>query len=162
MAEYKKYRDLIIHSSIFDVDRCIGQHINNKAEAIQILLTQDALSALYERLDILAEELRFADLLFRLGNKDSATVIYRGERDTTQSRRERDVPQFFLKSYSIRNVGYRYRRFQNFPRNQKSKLLGKKFYASKLGKCPRFGNTTKNATAPAATPPAFGATTKSE
>lgn len=75
VADYKKYRDLIIHSVPFDVDKGIGQHVTTKADVIQILLTQEALSALYERLCILEEELKYADLLFRIGNEEDARVI---------------------------------------------------------------------------------------
>ena len=92
VADYKKYRDLIIHCVPYDVEKGIGQHITTKAEAVQILLTKDALSALYERLCILNDELIHADLLFRLGSEEGAKAIYPHERDPSRVRRERDVP----------------------------------------------------------------------
>jgi hypothetical protein len=93
VSDYKKYRDIIIHSVPFDVDKGIGQHITTRADAQQILLTKEALSALYERLCILSEELIHADLLFRLGSETGAKAIYPYERDPSRVRRERDVPQ---------------------------------------------------------------------
>jgi hypothetical protein len=92
VADYKKYRDLIIHCVPYDVEKGIGQHITTKAEAVQILLSKDALSALYERLCILNDELIHADLLFRLGSEEGARAIYPHERDPSRIRRERDVP----------------------------------------------------------------------
>jgi hypothetical protein len=92
VMEYKKYRDLIIHCVPYDVDKGIGQHITTKAEAVQILLTKEALSALYERLCIFNEELVYADLLFRLGSEEGAKAIYPHSHDPSQLRRGRDVP----------------------------------------------------------------------
>jgi hypothetical protein len=92
VADYKKYRDLIIHCVPYDVDRGIGQHLTTKAEAVQILLTKEALGALYERLCILNEELVHADLLFRLGSTEGAKAVYPRVADPLQLRRERDVP----------------------------------------------------------------------
>ena len=92
VADYKKYRDLIIHCVPYDVDKGIGQHMTTKAEAVQILLTKEALSALYDRLCILNEELVFADLLFRLGSATGAKAIYPDVADLLRLRRERDVP----------------------------------------------------------------------
>jgi hypothetical protein len=92
VMEYKKYRDLIVHCVPYDVDKGIGQHITTKAEAVQILLTKEALVALYERLCILNEELIYADLLFRLCSSEGAKAIYPRAPDPSRLRRERDVP----------------------------------------------------------------------
>jgi hypothetical protein len=92
VADYKKYRDLIIHCVPYDIDKGIGQHLTTKAEPVQILLTKDALGGLYERLCILNDELIHADLLFRLGSADGAKAIYPRAADPSQLRRERDVP----------------------------------------------------------------------
>jgi hypothetical protein len=74
------------------VDRSIGQHITPNAQIMQILLTKEALNGLYQRLEILTEELRYADLLFRLIKQEDARAIYQNERDPWQLRRERGVP----------------------------------------------------------------------
>jgi len=92
VAEYKKYRDLIIHCVPYDVDKGIGQHMTTKAEAVQILLTKEALGSLYERMCILNDELIHADLLFRLGSTEGAKTIHRNAADPLRVRRERDVP----------------------------------------------------------------------
>lgn len=92
VMEYKKYRDLIIHCVPYDVDKGIGQHITTKAQAVQILLTKEALGTLYERLCILNDELIHADLLFRLGSEAGAKTIYPHAPDPSRLRRERDVP----------------------------------------------------------------------
>lgn len=90
VSDYKGYRDLIIHCVPYDAG--IGQHITTKAKAMQILLTMDALVALYERMSVLHQEMAYADLLFRLGSEEGAKAIYRGSRDPSRLRRERDVP----------------------------------------------------------------------
>ncbi|MDR3419635.1 MAG: hypothetical protein P4L80_00040 [Xanthobacteraceae bacterium] len=92
VADYKKYRDLIIHCVPYDIDKGIGQHMTTKAEPVQILLTKEALGALYERLCILNEELNHADLLFRLGSAEGAKAVYPRVADPSRLRRERDVP----------------------------------------------------------------------
>jgi hypothetical protein len=92
VSDYKKYRDLIVHCVPYDVDKGIGQHMDTKAKAMQILLTKEALSALYERLCILNDELIHADLLFRLGNAEGAKAVYPRITDPSRLRRERDVP----------------------------------------------------------------------
>ncbi len=92
VADYKKYRDLIIHCVPYDIDKGIGQHMTTKAEAVQILLTREALAALYERMCILNDELIHADLLFRLGSAEGAKAVYPHVADPSRLRRERDVP----------------------------------------------------------------------
>jgi len=79
IAEYKKYRDAIVHSLLFDVDKGIAQHIGSRAKINQVLLTIDALTGLYNRMNILLEELQHVDLLFRLGDADAAKTIYGGK-----------------------------------------------------------------------------------
>jgi hypothetical protein len=92
VADYKKYRDLIIHCVPYDIDKGIGQHMTTKAEAVQILLTKEALGALYDRLCILNDELIHADLLFRLGSAEGARAVYPRVADPRRLRREREVP----------------------------------------------------------------------
>jgi hypothetical protein len=92
VAEYKTYRGAIVHSLVFDVDKGIAQRIGSRAENHQILVTMEALSALYERLVLIQNELRQIDLLFRLADEAGAATIYRGAADPSRLRRERDVP----------------------------------------------------------------------
>ncbi len=92
VEEYKKYRDAIVHSITFDVDRGIAQRIGSRAEIHQILVTIDALSGLYQRLAILQDELQNVGLLYRVADEIDASIIYPAERDPFQARRTRDVP----------------------------------------------------------------------
>jgi hypothetical protein len=92
VAEYKTYRDAIVHSLVFDADKGIAQRIGSRAENHQILVTMEALSALYQRLVLIQAELRQVDLLFRLADEAGAAAVYRGVADPSRLRRERDVP----------------------------------------------------------------------
>jgi hypothetical protein len=93
VMEYKGYRDAIVHSVPFDVDKGIAQRIGSRADVSQILLTIDALTAFYERLTLLLKELQEIDLLFRLADEVGAKAVYRRENvDPLERRRTRDVP----------------------------------------------------------------------
>src|SRR6266852_9288082 len=103
VAEYKTYRDAIVHSLVFDIDKGIAQRIGSRAEIHQILVTMEALSGLYERLILIQAELRQVDLLFRLADEAGAAAIYRGAADPSQLRRERDVPTVTAQVQEHRN-----------------------------------------------------------
>lgn len=92
VGEYKKYRDAIVHSHTFDVDRGIAQETGRQAKTQQVMVTLPALIGVYQRLSLLLDELPSIDLLFRLGDEEGALTIYRGQPDPLKLRRERDVP----------------------------------------------------------------------
>jgi hypothetical protein len=92
VSECKKYRDAIVHSLTFDVDKGIAQEIGRRAETQEVLVTMEALTGVYNRLEILLDELRYVDLLLRLGDEEGAATIYRDQPDPLKLRRERDVP----------------------------------------------------------------------
>ncbi len=94
VAEYKKYRDAIVHSVPFDVERGITQRFDSRAKISQILLTIDALSAFYQRLELLLAELPEIDLLFRLADEVALrrSIVRGSVSDPLKLRRERDVP----------------------------------------------------------------------
>ena len=92
VEEYKTYRDAIVHSLVFDIDKGIAQKIGSRADIQQILVTIKALTMFYERLALLKDELRQVDLLFRLADEAAAASIYPGAADPNRLRRERDVP----------------------------------------------------------------------
>jgi hypothetical protein len=92
VGEYKGYRELIVHSLTFDIDKGIAQQIGRQAKAVQVLVTMTALTSFYVRLTLLKEELRQVDLLFRLADARGAAKIYPGVPDPSRLRRERDVP----------------------------------------------------------------------
>jgi hypothetical protein len=62
----KSYRDAIVHARVFDSERGIGEKITYKAKIDQILLTTEALEALYAQMVILKRELEIIFGLFDL------------------------------------------------------------------------------------------------
>jgi hypothetical protein len=92
VAEYKTYRDAIVHSLTFDADQGIALETGRKAMSQQVLVTKEALAGLYQRLVLLIDELKSIDLLFRLGDEQGAMAIYRGKPEPLKLRREKDVP----------------------------------------------------------------------
>ncbi len=60
------YRNAIVHHHIYDHKNGIGAFVDHSSSAYQILVSIDALKALYATLGILQEELRVIDLLFRI------------------------------------------------------------------------------------------------
>jgi len=56
-AQYKKYRDTIIHSRIIDAVQGIGEMTFRRDRLEEVLLTADALNGLYDKLFVLRAEL---------------------------------------------------------------------------------------------------------
>lgn len=115
VAEYKKYRDAIVHSIPFDIDRGIAQRIGSRAETTQILLTIEALRGLYDRLVILRDELGQIDLLYRLTDEKGAAAIYQHADDPRRLRRTRDVPTATALAQKIQNQRLSLRPLPEFP-----------------------------------------------
>ena len=63
---YKTYRDAIIHARIFDRGSAIGQIIRKRGRIEQVLLSEEALKGLYDRLVILRKEMLAVLALFDL------------------------------------------------------------------------------------------------
>jgi len=95
IVEYKKYRDDIVHSHIFDVDKGIAIRVGYNTQICQVLVTQEALDGFYERLKILKDEFREVDLLFRLSDEQDAVAVRSDlSRDQAiQQRKLDDVPK---------------------------------------------------------------------
>jgi hypothetical protein len=148
VADYKKYRDLIIHSTPFDAPSGIGQHFNRKAEPIQVLLTKEALSALFQRMEILTEELRFADLLFRLGDEEGAKSVYPHERDPLRLRRERDVPQVVRLVLQHQKRRLSLSPLPTFPSEQQIQAAQEDFLRQQSQQVPAIPQRNSNATVP--------------
>jgi hypothetical protein len=92
VAECRTYRNNIVHSTPFDIDKGIGT-FNSKAKIVQTLVTVDALSGLYRRLQLLMDELREIDLLYRLADEAGARSVYADEPfDPIERRRTHDAP----------------------------------------------------------------------
>jgi hypothetical protein len=91
ILEYQKYRDHIVHSTPYNVDLGIAHSMDRRANPRQSLVTMEALSALYERMKILLDELPEIDLLFRLSSEDGARQVYWNTEDPV-ARRRNDVP----------------------------------------------------------------------
>jgi len=80
----RSYRNAIIHHHIYDHEKGIGSYIDESKSPYQILVTMEALKALYGIMCSLLEELREIDLLFRIetdaqtpGRTDEATGKFR-------------------------------------------------------------------------------------
>lgn len=96
VGEYKKYRDNIVHSVPYDIDRGIAHRVNRRAELLQTLVTLEALTGLYQRMKLVLDELREVDLLFRLADERSPIVVRPAagkELDQLELRRRLAVPQ---------------------------------------------------------------------
>lgn len=98
VLEYRIYRNGIVHSFVFDHKKGIGQYIEGNRRPWQILVTIDALSALYERLVILKDELREIDLLYRISQGSLRVTIMNSETgkpelNQPKALREKGVPQ---------------------------------------------------------------------
>jgi hypothetical protein len=92
VIECKRYRDNIVHSVPYDIDKGIAHRRNRRAELHQSLVTLEALTGLYERIRLLLDELREVDLLHRLADKAGAMVAYGEEEfDLLDRRRMRNV-----------------------------------------------------------------------
>lgn len=93
VSEYRGYRDNIVHSVPYDIDRGIAHRRNRRVQLMQTLMTYEALNALFLRLKLLLDELREIDLLYRLADVPGALHVYGGiASDPIKKRRTRDVP----------------------------------------------------------------------
>ena len=93
IKEYKTYRDRIVHSVSYNADLGIAHWTDRKAKMHQSLVTIEALSALYERMKLLLDELPEIDLLFRLSNEEQAHKVYKtNTADPIARRRDNDIP----------------------------------------------------------------------
>ena len=93
IGEYKKYRDVIIHSLPFDAEQMIAHRIGSRAEMTQVIVSIEALKGVSERMRLMLKELPEIDVLFRLGDPEGAKKVYGGKvPDPEQQRRTRDVP----------------------------------------------------------------------
>src|SRR5262249_31478948 len=98
VIEYRTYRNGIVHSSVFDHEKGIAQYIDSTKNVWQILLTKEALTAFYERLVILKDELRTIDALYRISQGSRRVTIMNDktgqpEPDQPKALREKGVPQ---------------------------------------------------------------------
>jgi hypothetical protein len=67
--------------------------MDRKAKMYQSLVTIEALSATYDRMKLLLDELPEIDLLFRLSNEEDARRVYQADTaDPIARRRDHDVP----------------------------------------------------------------------
>src|SRR5579885_2177985 len=62
VLEYRKYRNAIVHSSVFDHKKGIATHIDHSHKPWQVLVTIDALKTFYDNLVALDSELMEIDL----------------------------------------------------------------------------------------------------
>jgi hypothetical protein len=93
VVDCKRYRDDIIHSVPFDIDKGIAHAFKHHTDVVQTLVTEGALNGLYSRMKLILDELREIDLLYRLADEEGAKLAYRREElDPLERRRTRDVP----------------------------------------------------------------------
>jgi hypothetical protein len=95
--EYRRYRNAIVHSYVFDHKNGIATHVDHAHKPWQVLLTIDALNVLYDNLLALDVELMEIDLLFRMAGGHGRVIVNdpktgRPERDQAKALRERAVP----------------------------------------------------------------------
>lgn len=57
VLDYKQYRDGVIHARVFDAPTGLGELVKRRGQKDEVLLTVEALSALYVRLVLLRKEL---------------------------------------------------------------------------------------------------------
>jgi len=98
VLEYRKYRNAIVHSFVFDHENGIGTHVNDADKPLQVLLTVDALQVFYNNLVALDNELMETDILYRMAGGDGRVIVNdpktgKPEKDQLKALRERAVPQ---------------------------------------------------------------------
>jgi hypothetical protein len=84
IEQCRAYRNAILHHHIYDHEKGIGAYIDESSSAYQILVSIEALTALYGILDALLNEVREIDMLFRIetdaqrpGRMDENTSTFR-------------------------------------------------------------------------------------
>lgn len=97
VKDYRKYRNGIVHSYIFDHEKGIATHIDHTDKPWQILLTIEALTVLYDNLVLLSNELMEIDLLYRMAGGEGRVIVNnpktgKPEADQKKALRERAVP----------------------------------------------------------------------
>jgi hypothetical protein len=92
IVEYKRYRDDIVHSVPYDIDKGIAHMFKRHTDLVQTLVTKDALKGLYARMKLILDELREIDLLYRLADENGARAVYPDELDPLERRHIQDVP----------------------------------------------------------------------
>ena len=77
VAQYEKYRNNIVHSMPYDIDKGIAHNFTYDTDMAQTIVTLPALSGLYIRLKMLIYELREVLALFLFGHPDEQKRPYR-------------------------------------------------------------------------------------
>jgi hypothetical protein len=98
VLEYRTYRNAIVHSYAFDHAKGIAQFWDPSREVWQILVTNEALNAFYDRLFILKNELREIDMLSRIAQGPRRITVLNDqtrlpEPDQPKALREQAVPE---------------------------------------------------------------------
>jgi hypothetical protein len=92
VVECNRHRDNIIHSMPYDLDKGIAHAFKHHTDMVQTLVTEGALTGLYQRMKLILDELREVDLLYRLADEEGAKAVYPEIRDPIARRYTRDVP----------------------------------------------------------------------
>src|SRR6516165_9171732 len=77
VAQYEKYRNNIVHSMPYDIDKGIAHNFTYDTDMAQTIVTLPALSGLYIRLKMLIYELREVLALFLFGHPDEQKRPFR-------------------------------------------------------------------------------------
>lgn len=96
--EYRKYRNAIVHSFVFDHANGIATHVDHTDKQWQVLVKIDALQTLYDNLLALDSELMEIDLLYRMARGDGRVIVNdpktgKPEMDQAKALHERAVPE---------------------------------------------------------------------
>jgi hypothetical protein len=92
VVECNRYRDNIVHSMPYDIDKGIAHAFKHHSDMVQTLVTEGALRGLYQRMKLILDELREVDLVYRLADEQGAQAVYPELRDPIARRHHRDVP----------------------------------------------------------------------
>lgn len=85
VVDYKKYRDAVIHARVLDSEHGIGELIRRQGKQEEVLLTVEALDALYNRLTLLRDELVLAFLIFQTIYRSQPSNVSGGGQTNKQS-----------------------------------------------------------------------------
>jgi len=91
VAQYEKYRNNIVHSMPYDIDKGIAHNFTYDTDMAQTIVTLPALSGLYIRLKMLIYELREVLALFLFGHPDEQKRPFR--LFTREPARQEDVQE---------------------------------------------------------------------
>jgi hypothetical protein len=120
VEQCRAYRNAIVHHHIYDHEKGIGSYVDESHSPYQILVSIEALTALYGILCALLDELREIDLLFRMetdaqrpGRVDDTTKKFHPFSD--DELRENIIPEHIKRILALQKSRKELQKLPKFP-----------------------------------------------